>query len=87
MATSADPAAKCYLGVECAHSGGHLAGLALTGRGNLRRDAFTTRTADRSTLPSRTAKCLPNMGPYDNAKAESFMRTLKVEAAYLMCVS
>ena len=23
--------------------------------------------------------------PYDNAKAESFMKTLKVEAVYLVC--
>lgn len=50
---------------------------------------------DRLNLPNMpvrlTADCLPitewsgrRGNPYDNAKAESFMKTLKVEAVYLM---
>ena len=49
----------------------------------------------RNTPPSSIATCWPNIvssaltwarrgNPYDNAKAESFMKTLKVEAVYLM---
>jgi transposase InsO family protein len=47
--------------------------------------------AVRSTLPRITAPSSPNTAsmdrrgnPYDNAKAESFMKTLKVEEVYLM---
>ena len=55
--------------------------------------ASITRTAVRSMLPSPTARCSRSMGsvgsmgrrgnPYDNAKAESSMKTLKVEAVNL----
>ena len=48
----------------------------------------------RNTPPNLIATCWPNIvssalwadvgNPYDNAKAESFMKTLKVEAVYLM---
>jgi hypothetical protein len=58
------------------------------------RGASTTRIAVRNTLLRPTVTCSPNtvlvgsMGrpgnPYDSAKAESFMKTLKVEAVYLM---
>jgi putative transposase len=37
--------------------------------------------------PRSTGPCLPTSrrgNPYDNAKAESFMKTLKVEAVFLM---
>ncbi|WP_156323581.1 integrase core domain-containing protein, partial [Bosea sp. AAP35] len=54
----------------------------------------TTRTAARNTRPGATGKLSPNKAwsdrsgrrgnPYDNAKAESFMKTLKVEAVYPM---
>ena len=56
--------------------------------------AFTTPTAARNTPPRTIAKLLAAHGlvgsmgrrgnPYDNAKAESFMKTLKVEAVYPM---
>ena len=59
-----------------------------------RRAACITPIAARNTPPRSTASCSPStasigsMGrrgnPYDNAKAESFMKTLKVEAVYLM---
>ena len=58
--------------------------------GRLPRAACIIPTAVRNTRLSPTASCLPStassgsMGrrgnPYDNAKAESFMKTLKVEA-------
>ena len=56
--------------------------------------ASITPTAARSTLPKIIAPSLTKHGlkgsmgrrgnPYDNAKAESFMKTLKVEEVYLM---
>jgi putative transposase len=59
-----------------------------------RTAAFTTRTAVRNMRPRSTGAYLPSMvssgsmgrrgNPYDNAKAESFMKTLKVEAVYPM---
>src|SRR4030081_2812413 len=58
-----------------------------------RRAAFTTRIAVRN-MRRPTEKLLTTHGlvgsmshrgnPYDNAKAKSFMKTLKVEAVYLM---
>jgi putative transposase len=57
-----------------------------------RPDASIIRIADRSTRPKRIASCsrphwlrgsMGRLGnPYDNAKAESFMKTLNVEAVY-----
>ncbi len=59
-----------------------------------RQAAFTTPIAARNTLRKSIAKILAANGlvgsmgrrgnPYDNAKAESFMKTLKVEAVYPM---
>ena len=55
--------------------------------------ASTTPIEDRNMRRRSTARCWPAHGlvgsmsrrgnPYDNAKAESFMKTLKVEAVYL----
>ena len=59
-----------------------------------RRAASTTRIADRNMRLRLYRSLLADHGlvgsmgrrgnPYDNAKAESFMKTLKVEAVYLM---
>src|SRR5262249_29836533 len=54
--------------------------------------ASTTLTAVRSTLPriiepsspSTASRVRRRGNPYDNAKAEGFMKTLKVEEVYLM---
>src|SRR3954463_6576980 len=64
----------------------------LSAPGPLRRVACITATAVRNTPPYRKLladhKLAGSMGrrgnPYDNAKAESFMKTLKVEAVYPM---
>src|ERR1700719_1589438 len=63
-------------------------------RADRHQGASITPIAVPSTLPKITAPNLPSTGlkgsmgrrgnPYDNAKAESFMKTLKVEAVYLM---
>ena len=63
-------------------------------RATRRRAAFIIPTADRNMPPRAIAPILAEHGlvgsmgrrgnPYDNAKAESFMKTLKVEAVYLM---
>jgi len=62
----------------------------LSEHGSRRKAAFTTRIAARNT-PSETYRDVRadhDLGrrgnPCDNAKAESFMKTLKVEAVYLM---
>jgi hypothetical protein len=61
--------------------------------GKLPRDACPTPTVARSTRPRSIASSLPTMAssarwaggnPYEKPKAESFMKTLKVETVYLM---
>jgi putative transposase len=59
-----------------------------------RKGAYTTRTAAPNTLAQGYREALTRHGligsmgrrgnPYDNPKAESFMKTLKVEAVYPM---
>ena len=63
-----------------------------TAPATLRRDAFTTPTAVPNTPPAAYQQVLEAQGligsmgrranPYDNAKAEDFMKTLRVEAVY-----